>query len=276
MGTTEQDVARHYTHGALEDAILGGLAALGQAAAADAVEQLAAVDEFHIGGREATAEIADRLRLQPGLRVLDVGCGIGGAARFLASRYGCRVTGIDLTAEYVDVGNRLNGRLGLADRIDLRVASATEMPFEDASFDRAVLLHVGMNIPDKRGLFAEIQRVLAPGGILAAYDVMRTGAGALLYPVPWARTEATSFVEAPGEYRSAIEAAGLAIVSERNRREFALAFFQRMKARAAQGGPPPLGLHIMMVEDAPAKVANMIANLERALIAPVEMIARRP
>ena len=209
------------------------------------------------------------------MSVLDVGCGIGGTARFLASRYGCRVTGVDLTPEYVEVGNSLNARVGLADQIELRLANALHLPFEEASFDRAMLLHVGMNIPDKPQLCAEVGRVVKPGGMFALYDVMRAADAPLIYRVPWAQTAATSFVETPDEYRRALEAAGFDIMSERSRHEFALTFFRRMKARVAQTGPPPLGLHIIMARDAATKVANMIENLERGYIAPVEMIARR-
>jgi SAM-dependent methyltransferase len=273
MAAIEQDVASHYTHGSLEQSILAGLA--GVQVGDDTIARLAAVDEFHIGGREATAEVADQLALQPGLRVLDVGCGMGGTARFLASHYGCRVTGVDLTPEFVDVGNSLNRRVGLSEAIDLHVASALYLPFDNGSFDRATLFHVGMNIADKRKLFAEIARILKPAAFLAVYDVMRMGDGELTYPVPWAQTAATSFVERPETYRSALCAVDFELAAERNTREPALVFFRRMTARVADSGAPPLGLHILMGREASIKVANMIENLECDLIAPVEMIARR-
>jgi ubiquinone/menaquinone biosynthesis C-methylase UbiE len=146
-------------------------------------------------------DIANQLELQSGLRVLDIGCGIGGTARFLASRYRCLVTGIDLTPEYVEVGIGLNRRVGLSDQIELRVANALNLPFDEASFDRATLLHVGINIPDKPKMCAEIRRVLRPGARLAVYGVMGTGDADLIYPVPWARTVALSFVERPDDYR---------------------------------------------------------------------------
>ena len=273
--TVEQDVAQHYGRGGLEQAILDGLKAMGREPDAIGPDDLAGVDEFHIGGRQATIDLAGQLGLRPGMRLLDIGSGIGGAARFFAARYDCHVTGIDLTPEYVTLAEALSHRVGLGDRVDFRVGSALELPFENGSFDAATMLHVGMNIADKRALFERVRQVLAPGGAFAVYDVMRTGGGDLSFPVPWAATPASSFVATPEAYREALGAAGFEVIAERNRRDFAIEFFRQMRARIAESGPPPLGLHILMGADAPTKVANMIANLEAGRIAPVEMICRR-
>lgn len=273
--TIEQNVVRHYTHGSLEQAILSGLTGLAPPIDSNALEQLAAVDEFHIGGRQATDELATQLELRPRLRVLDIGCGIGGTARWLALRYQCRVTGVDVTPEYVDVGNSLNRRLGMAGSVTLRTANALALPFEHESFDRATLLHVGMNIPDKGELFSEVFTVLKPHGLVGVYDLMRIGQGELRYPVPWARTAETSFVSDLHEYRAVLSAAAFDLVAERDRREFALVFLERLQMRAAAQGVPPLGVHILMGPDAGTKIANMAHNIECGYIAPVEMVARR-
>ena len=133
-----------------------------------------------------------------------------------------------------------------------------------------------MNVADEAGLFAEVWRVLRPGGLFGVYDVMREeGEGDLGFPVPWASSPDTSFVESAAAYRRLLEGAGFAVQKERSRRGFAIEFFRNMRAQAAQrGGPPPLGLHILMGATAPQKAANMMANLERGLIAPTEIIAR--
>jgi SAM-dependent methyltransferase len=185
------------------------------------------------------------------------------------------VTGIDLTEEYVKVADTLSKRLGVDDRISFRQGSALAMPFEPASFDAATMLHVGMNIGDKRALFAEVARVLKPGGVFAVYDVMKSGPGEVTFPVPWARTAETSFVADPATYRSALEASGFTPAPERGRRDFALAFFRKLRAQTAEKGLPPLGLHVLMGETSREKIANMIANLEQGVIAPVEIIARK-
>lgn len=269
-------VSSHYTHGRLVDAITEGVARLGKTIDSVAIEDLAPVDEFHVGGRVATEALLDQLAIADSHRVLDVGCGLGGASRFAAHRYGCHVTGIDLTPEYVATGNVLCDWVGLTGQIDLTVGDATALDFPDASFDRAFVIHVGMNIADKTALAAELYRVLRPAGRAGIYDIMRITAGELQYPVPWAGSAAGSALAAPHEYRAALEAAGFAVVAERNRRDFAVEFFTRMQARAqGSDGPPPLGIHILMGSSAPLKVRNMIDNISRNLIAPVELIVEK-
>ena len=175
MSDVDKIVANHYSHGSLEEVIQAGLEKMRNGSDVSPIDLLAGVDEFHMGGRAATVAVAEQLQLRSDHRVLDVGCGLGGTARFLASTIGCQVSGIDLTPEYIAVGNKLNQNLEMGEQIDLRVASATDMPFGDAEFDRASMLHVGMNITDKSALMSEICRVMKPGGTFAIYDVMRVG-----------------------------------------------------------------------------------------------------
>jgi ubiquinone/menaquinone biosynthesis C-methylase UbiE len=233
MTSIEQQVAEHYTHGTLESAILAGLDKLKGVSEAALVDQLASVDEFHMGGRTATAAVAEQLQLSPGLTVLDVGCGLGGTARFLATAHGCRIAGVDLTPEYIEVGKSLNRQLGLDEHINLSVASALAMPYEDSSFDRSTMLHVGMNISDKNALFSEVARVMKPGGYLVVYDVMRSDDQPLAYPVAWAQDETTSFVGSIEDYRNTMEANGFEVLEEINKRDLALEFFKKIKARLA-------------------------------------------
>ena len=273
--TKEARVEAHYTHGGLLDAIRKGVEELGKTPNAVSVKDLAPVDEFHIGGRQASEDFLGQLALGAESEVLDVGCGLGGASRFTASRYGSRVSGIDLTTEYVEAGNALCAWVGLGDRIELRQGSALDLPYGADRFDAAYMMHVGMNIPDKARLCAEVARVLKPGGTFGIYDIMKVGEGELAFPVPWAATEETSALAAPADYRAALEAAGFTVAAERNRRDFAIEFFAALRARtAAAGGPPPLGLHILMGESAPQKIANMVENVGAGVIAPVELIAR--
>jgi SAM-dependent methyltransferase len=270
----EESVARHYSLGSLEARIVDALVATGVDPEHLQPDQLAPADEFHVGGRAATVALIDQMDLHPGQRVLDVGSGLGGTARYLAHTHRAIVTGIDVTEEYVHVARSLTRRAGLDEQVTFDLASAGSLPFDDHSFDRACMLHVGMNIADKHAVFAEIRRVLVEDGVFALYDIMRTGAGEVTYPVPWASTPATSFLAEPAQYRGLLAKAGLSVVGERDRRDFALAFFRELRARLAESGPPRLGLHIVMGPDAAAKVANMIDNIERGLISPTEMICR--
>lgn len=270
----ENAVAQHYAHGSLEESILDALAAAGKDLNRLTPKDLAPVDEFHVGGRLATAAFAEQFGARPGMRLLDIGCGLGGAARYFAQEHGCRVTGVDLSPEYVNVTNALAARVGLDERVSCELGSALALPFEPENFDGAYMFHVGMNIENKSRLFAEVRRVLAPSGLFGIYDVMRIAPGELSFPVPWASGPESSFVADAAGYRRLLEAAGFEVLKERNRRDFALEIFAQMRARAAGAGPAPLGLHIVMGASAGQKVKNMIGDITSGLIAPTEMICR--
>jgi SAM-dependent methyltransferase len=198
--TVLSQVADHYARGGLVAAIGDGLARIGKTESTVTAEDLAPVDEFHIGGRASTGELARQLALGAKDRVLDIGCGLGGPARQIAAQYGCHVTGIDLTRDYVEARNVLSSWLHLGDRVSLQQGDALALPFADASFTAGYMLYVGMNIAEKRGLFVEAARVLRTGGRFGIFDVMRTGDGKLAYPLPWASTEETNAITPPGAY----------------------------------------------------------------------------
>jgi ubiquinone/menaquinone biosynthesis C-methylase UbiE len=270
-----QNIAEHYAHSTLEQAILDALSVAGKDPSRLTHADLAPVDEFHIGGRQATIDLAQQLPFGPASELLDIGCGLGGASRYFAQERGSKVMGIDLSADYVRVAGLLAARVGLGEQVSYRHGSALALPFEPQSFDGAYMLHVGMNIRDKAALFGEIHRVLKAGGTFAIYDVMRESDGEMAFPVPWASHPDISFVDSAATYRGLLERAGFVIQAERSRRDFAIDFFRQMRARATiSGAPPPLGLHILMGSSAPQKVTNMINNLEAGLIAPTEVISR--
>jgi ubiquinone/menaquinone biosynthesis C-methylase UbiE len=267
MEHIETAVASHYGVDGVAHAILN---AIGKEPVT--VDDLAEFDEFHIGGRDVTAEIARAMKLAANTRVLDIGCGIGGAARYIASHFGAHVTGVDLTPGFIDAARMLTEKSGMDGRVEFQCASALKLPFQHASFDSAYMFHVGMNIADKAGLFAEARRVLRNGGAFAVYDVMRTSPGDSGYPVPWASTPDMSFTETPDAYRELLAKAGFQVIEERERVDLARAFFARMKERVANGTAP--GLSFVMGPTARVKVANMVASVDQGIFAPVEMICR--
>jgi len=203
-----------------------------------------------------------------------IGCGLGGPARQIAAHYGCQVDGIDPTRDYVEACNVLSEWLHLNECVSLQQGDALALPFTDSFFSAAYMLHVGMNIADKSALFAEAARVLRAGARFAIFDVMRTGDGELSCPLPWASTADTNAIVSPGEYRNALSAAGVEIVSERERRDVALDYFARQRAQAA-AAPSALGVHTLIGARRPEMVRNMSESISASRIAPVELIARR-
>jgi len=272
--SAEARAAQHYATENLAQRILAAFEAAGKPHDRITADDLAIVDEFHVGGREATEAIAAQMNLRPGIRLLDIGSGIGGPARYFASAHGCHVTGIDLTPEYVRTAQTLSTVVGLSASVQFEQGSAAALPFEDHSFDAAYMFHVGMNIQDKVKLIREVKRVLRSDAIFAIYDVMRIGSGELQYPVPWASNADESFVVTVDDYRQALVNGGFAIAAERERKQFALDFFARMRRRNEQAEPQPLGLHLVMGETGMLKMSNLVDGLRCGVIAPVELIAR--
>ncbi len=209
--------------------------------------------------------------------MLDLGCGLGGPARYIAKATGARVTGIDLTADFIEVGRELTGMALMVDLVDLIYGDIARLPYVEAQFDAAVMMHVGMNIADKGAVFDEVARVLRPGAKFGIYDVMSVAEEAPRFPLPWARSAEYSHLASPQSYRDTLVASGFEIISEIDRSVFAKAFFEHMAAREkAAGGPPPLGLHLVMGADTEVKIANLVTALTAGQVAPVEIIARLP
>ena len=270
------EVAGHYTSGSLIERIEGGLAAAGLRPPLSP-DDLAPLDEFHIGGRDATVPFMAALGLAPGARALDLGCGLGGPARYAAAVHGAQVTGIDLTPEFVAAGSRLTGMTGQSDKVALVEGSILDLPLEDDSFDVAWMIHVGMNIADKAGIAREAARVLRSGGTFGLYEVMRLSDLHPDFPVPWASAPDQSALDRPDAYRDALTGAGFEIVAETDRTSFAQAFFARLAAaQAGASGPPPLGLHLVMGDTTAVKVRHMTEAIADGRIAAIEMIARLP
>lgn len=275
MESAQQHVDRHYGRGEVLNSILGALRDSGKDVTQLALTDLAPVDEFHIRGREATVELARRASLKPGLRVLDVGCGLGGSGRYLASEHQCKVIGIDLTNEYVDVANALAELVGLKHMVEYHQCSALDMPFDDGSFDVVWTEHVQMNIADKQAFYAEIARVLAPRGRLLFHDIFQGDGGPLHYPVPWSEDGSISFLALPGAVSEILGELGFSIRDWEDMSQPSLDWFVAAIEKLKLSGPPPLGLHLLMGNTFKTKFENQIRNLRERRFVVFQAIAEK-
>jgi ubiquinone/menaquinone biosynthesis C-methylase UbiE len=255
------EVAGHYGRGGLVEGILAALTEAGKNINGLTIDDLAPVDELHSRRRLATEELASMLAPKPGDRVLDVGSGLGGPARYLAKVWSCRVTGIDLTAEFIATAIELTRRTSLSDRVDFKQGSALDLPFDDGSFDLAWSQNVAMNIADRARYYAEMRRVLKAGGRLAIQDVTQGPGGVLAYPVIWADTPATSFLRTAEQTRTLLQEAGFNILSWEDKTATAIAEAEAERTRSAAASRPILGIHLVVGPSFVEKVRNGQRNM---------------
>ncbi len=268
-------VTAHYARERIAERILAALRAEHGAEVAVTPETLAPLDHFHGRGVAATAELLAVLDPKPGERLLDIGGGIGGPARWIAARTGCHVTGVDLTPEFCAAAVALNAATGLAEKVRILTGSATDLPLPDAEFDRAYSQNVVMNIADKQRFYAEARRVLKPGGVLALSNLAAGPNGSPRYPLPWAATEDTSFLATPAATRADIEAAGFEILAFHDLTPTVRAFNDEMRARAQAGAPPRLGMAVLVGEAMVERQRNSARGIAEGTLIAIEILARR-
>jgi SAM-dependent methyltransferase len=278
VATEATGVNAHYGRQGLGEVILDGLRAAGKDPDRLTPDDLAPADQFHIRGKPATLELAQLAGLHADQQVLDVGGGVGGPARTLAHELGCRVTVLDLTEEFCRVGEMLNARTGLADRVTYQHGTALDLPFETASFDAVWTQHSTMNIADKERLYAEVFRVLRPGGRLAMHEIMAGPVQPIHFPVPWAPDPSISFLRTPEAVRSLLRQSGLVEVAWLNVTQPSLEWFHERIAAidAAQAsGPPPLGLHLLLGPFFVTAFRNTRRNLEERRLEVIQAVFER-
>jgi sarcosine/dimethylglycine N-methyltransferase len=269
-------VAQHYGTAGIAERALAALRAVNGPDAPITPDTLAPIDHFHGRGVLATEELARRLDAQPGEHLLDIGCGIGGPARWIAAHYRVHVTGVDLTPEFCDAARALIAACGLDGRVTILEGSALDLPVPDAAFDRAYSQNVIMNIADKPRFYREAFRALKPGGLLALSNVCAGPAGPPYFPVPWAATPDTSFLATPEATRADLAAAGFAIVSCHDTSDGLRQGQLRERERMEHDGTPPLGIHLILGD----RIREMRLNSVRSSIdnrtRTIEALVRKP
>jgi SAM-dependent methyltransferase len=269
-------VSGHYGRHQLGQAVRDALAAVGKSDGHLTTDDLSPLDQFHSGGMAATLQLADLAGFDAGWHVLDVGGGLGGPARVLAESGGCRVTVLDLTPEFCEVGAWLTERAWLSDQVRFKVGDALAMPFADGQFDAAWTQHSSMNIHDKAALYREIHRVVRSGGRLAFHEIMAGPERPLHFPVPWAPEPAISFLDQPDGTRAMLASLGFRELAWNDTSDEAISWFkQRVAAARAAQSTPHLGLHLVLGASAAQIVGNLLRNLEERRVRTIQAVFAR-
>jgi SAM-dependent methyltransferase len=253
------------------------LTAAGLTQATIPVATLAPLDQFHVGGLQSTVDLAAMAQITRGERVIDIGSGLGGPSRYLAATYDCQVLGVDLSPSFVAAASYLAERAGLTGKVTYACADAVQLPASATGFDLAWTQHVAMNIEDRAGLYRAVFTALRPGGRFAVYDVVAGEQPPVIYPVPWARTPATSFLLTPTDMRAVLEDTGFEVVHWRDRSADAVAWAAQQAAAAQNASAPkPPGLSVAMGADFPQLAANLGRNLREGRVGIVQALLTRP
>ncbi len=266
--TVHSDVEGQYGQVGLRERIAAALVVAGRDPRSLTIDDTASFDEFHTLGRQATVALAELAGIGAADHVLDIGAGLGGAARYLAGRFGCRVSTLDITPEYCDVARWLDAATRLDDRIRVMCGDALSLPLVAGSVDVVWTQHAQMNIAAKPALYREARRVLRTGGRLALWDLV-AGPGAMVrYPQPWADTDGVSFLTTADGLRRELRAAGFDVAAWNDLTEAAVP-----RMRSLLDGPrQPLGLHVVVPEFA-AKAANLVAGLTDGSLRLIQAVA---
>jgi sarcosine/dimethylglycine N-methyltransferase len=266
---TENQLESQYSTGLSQRNIERALIAAGKDLEHLAPADLGLLEDFHTMGRYATAQLVDLAGITSGSAVLDAGSGVGGTARYVADRFGCRVSAVDLTDEYCETSRWLNRLVGLDQRIEVHQGDVTRLPFADGSFDVAISQHVQMNVADKARLYSEAHRALVKDGRLALWDITIGDHRELSYPLPWADRPAQSHLVSPDDLRAILESSGFDIEHWNDLTDQASALMQTILAQPAN----PLGLHAF-VADFARKAENLTTALSDGRLRVIQGVAR--
>ena len=269
-------ISDHWGKGDVYARILAALKEASKPLESLTVEDLAPVDHFHARGLPATIELADKLPIEAGQHILDIGCGIGGPARYLAQRFGCKVSGVDITAPFVEAANRLTSLLEMDGRVVVDLGDGQQLPYAAETFDGGYTQHVTMNVSDRAQFFAEAYRVLKPGAFFALTEHGMGPVGDPHYPLPWSEDGSMAYLETPEKTVAYLQAAGFVDVLVEDTGKKYLAGYKRAMELAAQGALPPLGVHILMGDSAPAKTQNAARNIEEQRTHPIQVLCYKP
>lgn len=276
MDKSIRDIHGYYSPNDLYNKIIEGLNKLGTDLSEVTLDDLQPVDEFHIRGDTATKELIELSGFTPDMHILDVGCGIGGSTRRLAHETGCRVTGIDLSDEYIDAAERLTQLLNMQERVKFHAASALALPFDDNAFDGVWSLQMNMNVEDKLSWLRETCRVLKPGGRAVLYEVCGGKNTPPYFPVPWAQDSSMSFLVPPDPFRDVMTSAGFDIVVWSDKTDLARKAFAQVKKPVGEPNLPVLGVYMLVGNDIATKAWNLHRNLEEERVSLIETVAVKP
>ena len=274
--TNKNSLSGHWGKEGIYERIVSTLKDSGKSIETLSIEDLAPVDHFHSRGFPATVEMADQLPIKSGHRLIDIGSGIGGPARYIAERFDCKVNGVDITSTFVDTANKLTSLLQMEGKVIFDIGDGNNLPYEDETFDGGYSQHVTMNVPDRRRFFAEACRVLKPGGFFALSEHGLGPARNPHHPLPWSANGRDEYLVAPEETRAYLEDTGFVDIHVESTGPKYFAAYQRAIELEAKGHLPALSSHILLGDRSNEIIKNAARNIEEQRTHPIQVICKKP
>jgi len=274
--TNANAIADHWATGDVYGLIVSALNKMSKPLEGLTVEDLAPVDHFHARGFPATVELADQLPIKAGQHIVDIGCGLGGPARYIARRFQCSVSGVDITKPFVEAANKLTALVGMEGQVKVEHGDGHRLPYSNACFDGAYTQHVTMNVADRPRFFAEAYRVLKNGAFFALTEHGLGANGHPHYPLPWSSDGSGAYLVTPSETRAFLQKTGFEDIVVEDTGAKYVAGYKMVIEKAEKGALPPLGIHILLGETALQKTRNAARNIEEGRTHPIQLICRKP
>ncbi len=261
--TDQANISEYWDKGDTPGRVRTALVKAGLTSDKVSLEEIAPIDHFHARGLPATIDLANRLPIKAGQHILDIGCGVGGPARYMANRFGCKVSGLDITPGFIEAGDELSKLTGMSEEVDLRVGDGVALPYQDQTFDGSYSQHVTMSVANRTGFFAEAYRVIKPGGFFGLSEHGLGSAGDPHYPLPWAdRPEICFFVTRSETEQYLAEAGFERIEVVDTGQKYVDAYRELLAGASTEEGPPALGPHVLGGDDMAERAANSTRCIE--------------
>jgi ubiquinone/menaquinone biosynthesis C-methylase UbiE len=239
------------------------------------IEDLFPIDQYHARGIGATKDLGKRMPITKNQKILDVGCGLGGPARYYAKEFKCHITGVDITPSFIEIGNNFNRLTSMSTMVDLYVGNGEKLEFEDEIFDGAYSQHVTMNISDRMKFFSEIYRVLKKGSFFAFTEHGLGPEGDPIFPLPWADNQEMSFLLPLENTNAILKEIGFQNIKIIETGDKYIAGYEKLIQKQPKSEKPTLGIHVIGGSSMHERSINSMRSIKENRTLPFEIVCEK-